>query len=513
MVRFGVVLVSFLVLFSWAQIGTINGGAKDISPPRIEKSAPVDGEVNVDTDQIQIEFDEFVVLQKPKENLILLPSDVSYETKLVNKKLTLDLQEKLSPNTTYSLYLNEAIKDLTEGNDTLIQLVFSTGPFLDSNVVNFQVMDAFSNEIEPEITVGLFDSLEQLQPIYFSKTDAQGMARIRAIAEGNYFYAAFDDENKNRARDRDEFQFAEKYSIQVDSNYTDTLKLFISQPLIPQNSLNASFISPYILAIRTPAQSTLDRLKIKGLNVEQIPSQKINEDSLHFYLPSYYDFLQVSWDTLSKKVRNTEDLTKLSLLNKVKNFTLTPKDCCLEMSFDMPLDSIDMTKGSFSLFSPQDSVYTQVQSGVSISNNTFRFNTEGYECNNVRFEIDSGAIWGVNGTVNPAIKTVIQRKEIDALGVLNIDVNTVMKYWFIELHKDGKEVARRHALSGRQRVVFDDLIPGNYTVHIVEDANKNKIWDPFEPTSFRPPEKRFSYGRKTSVKANFEHEIEFIIPE
>ena len=218
-------------------------------------------------------------------------------------------------------------------------------------------------------------------------------------------------------------------------------------------------------------------------------------------------------DTLSKKVRNTEDLTKLSLLKEVKNFTLTPKDCCLEMSFDMPLDSIDTSKTSFSVFSPQDSVYTQVQAGISISNNTFRFNTAGYACNNVRFEIDSGAIRGANGTVNSAIKTVIQRKAIDEVGVLNIDVNTVMKYWFIELHKDGKEVARRYALSGRQWVVFDDLIPGNYTVYIVEDVNKNQIWDPFEPTSFRPPEKRFSYGRKTSVKANFEHEIEFIIPE
>ena len=513
MVRFGVVLVGFLVLFSCAQIGTINGGAKDVSPPRIEKSTPIDGAVNVDIDQIQIEFDEFVVLQKPQENLVLLPSDVSYETKLVNKRLTLDLQDKLSPNTTYSLYLNEAIKDLTEGNDTLIQLVFSTGPFLDSNVVNFQVMDAFTNKIASGITVGLFDSLEQLQPIYFSKTDDKGMARIRAIAEGTYFYAAFDDENKNRVRDRNELQFAEKYSIQVDSSYKDTLQLFISQPRVPQNSLNASFISPYILAIRIPAQSSLDRLEIKDLNMEQIPSEEINKDSIHFYFPSYHDFLQVSLDTLSKKVRNTEDLTKLSLLNDVKNFTLTPKDCCLEMSFDMPLDSIDTSKTSFSVFSPQDSVYTQVQAGISISNNTFRFNTEGYACNNVRFEIDSGAIRGANGTVNSAIKTVIQRKAIDELGVLNIDVNTVMKYWFIELHKDGKEVARRHALSGRQRVVFDDLIPGNYTFYIVEDVNKNQIWDPFEPTSFRPPEKRFSYGRKTSVKANFEHEIEFIIPE
>ena len=196
MVRIGGVLVGFLLLSSCAQIGTITGGVKDIVPPRIEKSTPLDGSVNVNTSQIEIEFDEFVVLQKPKENMVLLPSNVSYETKLINKTLTIDLQQKLSPNTTYSLYLNGAVKDITEGNDSLIQLVFSTGPFLDSNIVDFQLKDAFTNEIQSGITVGLFDSLEQLQPIYFSNTDEQGRARIRAIADGTYFYAAFADENK-----------------------------------------------------------------------------------------------------------------------------------------------------------------------------------------------------------------------------------------------------------------------------------------------------------------------------
>ena len=513
MVRFGGILVGFIMLSSCAQIGTITGGAKDIMPPRIEKSTPVDGSVNVITKQIQIEFDEFVVLQKPKENLVLLPSNVSYETKLINKVLTLDLQEDLSPNTTYSLYLNGAVKDLTEGNDTLIQLVFSTGPFLDSNVVNFQIKDAFTNDIQSGITVGLFDSLEQPQPIYFSKTDGQGIARIRAIADGSYFYAAFADENKNRTRDGDEFQFAEKYSIQVDSSFKDTLKLFTSMPLVHRSSLSASFLSPYILAIRIPAESLFEGLEIDGLNMGQTPIQEINSDSIHFYLPVYHEFLQVSYDTISKKVRNNKDLATLSLLKELKKFILTPEDCCLEMSFDMPLNPIDLTKGSFRLFSPQDTTYQEVQTGISIHNNVLSFNTEGYVCNNVRFEIDSGAIVGVNGSVNSAIQTVIERKESESLGVLNIDVISDIKHWFILLEKDEKEIAIMNSMSGNQTVKFENLIPGNYTVYIVEDTNENGIWDPFQPASFSPPERRFSFGRKTSVKANFEHEIEFIVPQ
>ena len=68
-------------------------------------------------------------------------------------------------------------------------------------------------------------------------------------------------------------------------------------------------------------------------------------------------------------------------------------------------------------------------------------------------------------------------------------------------------------MSGSQTVKFENLIPGNYTVYIVEETNENGIWDPFQPASFSPPERRFSFGRKTSVKANFEHEIEFIVPQ
>jgi uncharacterized protein (DUF2141 family) len=120
---------------------------------------------------------------------------------------------------------------------------------------------------------------------------------------------------------------------------------------------------------------------------------------------------------------------------------------------------------------------------------------------------------GVNGSVNSGIQAVIQRKEPEDLGILNVDIGTVIEHWFIVLEKDGKEIARRNALSSSQSVKFQNLIPGNYTVHVVEDVNKNEIWDPFEPVLFSPPERRFSFGRKTSVKANFEHEIEFIIPE
>ena len=99
--------------------------------------------------------------------------------------------------------------------------------------------------------------------------------------------------------------------------------------MVPKSSLSASFLSPYFLAIRIPAESSFEGLEIEGLNMVRTPIKEFNGDSIHFYLPDYHEFLQVSFDTLSKKVRNKNDLTALSLLKEVKKFTLLPNDCCL----------------------------------------------------------------------------------------------------------------------------------------------------------------------------------------
>ena len=47
--------------------------------------------------------------------------------------------------------------------------------------------------------------------------------------------------------------------------------------------------------------------------------------------------------------------------------------------------------------------------------------------------------------------------------------------------------------------------------NIVGDKNKNDKWDPFDPILFIGPEKRFEYGKPIKIKANWEHEIDFVI--
>ena len=154
MLDFRFVIPIVFLLASCAQVGTISGGPKDQQPPRIVSCNPQDGQKNVNTDFIFIEFDEFINLQKPSENIILLPSNIEYDYMLKGKELQINFKDKLKENTTYSLYLNEAIKDITEGNDSLIQIAFSTGNEIDENEAYFHVFDR-NEEIGGLLTFGI----------------------------------------------------------------------------------------------------------------------------------------------------------------------------------------------------------------------------------------------------------------------------------------------------------------------------------------------------------------------
>ena len=87
MVRYSYFIILFALLCSCAQIGSITGGPKDNKAPAIVTSTPVDGQTNVNLNQIIIEFDEFIKLDNPKENIVLLPSNVAFDFVLKGKTL------------------------------------------------------------------------------------------------------------------------------------------------------------------------------------------------------------------------------------------------------------------------------------------------------------------------------------------------------------------------------------------------------------------------------------------
>jgi uncharacterized protein (DUF2141 family) len=490
-------------------VGTISGGPKDQKAPRIVSCNPEDGQRNVNADVIFIEFDEFINLQKPNENIILLPSNVEYDYLLKGKELQINFKEKLKENTTYSLYLNEAIKDITEGNDSLIQIAFSTGIEIDENEAYFHVFDGFSGDVQKEVLVALYDSLNQIQPTYFSNTDPAGYSKLRALKEGSFFYAAFIDENKNRIRDGEEFQFASDIPIIIDSAYTDTLELYITKPEMRVQGIEASFINPYLLEVMKPNDRSFDQLIMDSI-IDSSNYRTIEENIRRYSFKYYYQSIDLQIDTLNKKVRNDDDIQELTLIKPLKKLELLPGKCCFQIDFEAPIDSLSGKTRAFRLMNLEDSLVITLNT-PDFQSNKIDFNLDSFVFSKALLTIDSASVYAYNSVCNDRIEVVIQRKKDEDLGVLNLKVSTDMDSWFVELMQKGESVSVIYGLDSSETLLFDQLSPGSYTLNIVGDENKNDKWDPFDPILFIGPEKRFEYGKPIKIKANWEHEIDFVI--
>ena len=505
------IITVVLLTSSCAQVGSISGGAKDVIAPRIEACNPCDGYLNAKVEQMTIEFDEFVKLQNPTENIILLPANVEYEYSLKGKTLQIDFQEKLKENTTYSLYLNGAIKDITEGNDSLIQIAFSTGPEIDKNNAYFIVSDGYTGKLNENVLIGLYDSLTQIEPTYFSKSDKEGYSRLRALKEGSFFYAAFIDENKNRIRERDEIQFASKTPIYLDSTFSDTLNLSITIPKVELLNIDSKFVTPYILELSIPNWVSFDSLKFKDLDLDVLDSYNFEENTRRYIVPEYLESIEINIDTLNKKVRNDEDLSLLGLLNPIKKLELFPDDCCIELDFEAPIYSLN---GKFSMLNLNDSSMIEFDSSqISFDLNQLKIDLTNQSFSKAMFRIDSAAVSTINGIVNDKMNFVIDRKVEEDLGIITVSVDSDLESWFIELFQNNTLVSAQTDFHKSGIVSFVNLKPGNYDINIVEDNNNNSRWDPFNPKDYTGPEKRFIYNRKIKVKANWEHEVDFKITE
>jgi hypothetical protein len=204
-----------LVLSFCAKQVSPTGGPKDETPPGIVKSVPVSGITNFKGKQIEIEFNEYVQLDKLNEKFMISPPvNEKPEIYLRGKSLFIKFMEDLKDSTTYTLYFADAIKDLNEGNPLdNFQFVFATGNVIDSLSVTGNVL--LSDNLEPgkNVLVVLHSLMadsapRKMLPDYITMADVNGGFRINNIKEGKYKMFALIDNNSNKKYDLSDEAFA-----------------------------------------------------------------------------------------------------------------------------------------------------------------------------------------------------------------------------------------------------------------------------------------------------------------
>jgi hypothetical protein len=114
---------------------TPTGGAKDVSAPKIILTNPSHKNTNTKPRTVLFKFDENIQTNNIKEQIIVSPAPLIKPTVSAGKNYVIVefADNALAENTTYSLQLNEAVKDLNEGNLGLYPpLLFSTGGVIDT---------------------------------------------------------------------------------------------------------------------------------------------------------------------------------------------------------------------------------------------------------------------------------------------------------------------------------------------------------------------------------------------
>lgn len=333
-----------------ANIGRPDGGPFDEMPPVMVKSSPEQNGLNANKKKISLEFDEYIKLENASEKVVISPPQTKQPTlSTVGKKIVIDLNDTLIPNTTYTIDFGDAIVDNNEGNALeQFAFTFSTGNAIDTMEVSGVVLNASDLEPKKGMLVGLYSNLDdtaftKTKMERIGRTDSKGEFKIKGIRPGKYkIYALLDnDQNYMFSQKSEEIAFLDSIIIpssfpdtKFDTTWVDTVTIdtIIERAYthyIPDNIILKSFQEEYktqnllkndrsskekfTLYFNTKADSLPE---LKGLNFDErdafIIERSQYNDTISYWLK---DSAIYNIDTLRLSVTY---ITKDSLFNDIK---------------------------------------------------------------------------------------------------------------------------------------------------------------------------------------------------
>jgi len=180
------------------------GGEKDVTPPQFRRSIPQPNAVNFRQNRIEIEFDEYIILDNPSKNLVVSPTQDQFPiAKGIGRKVMVELKDSLLDNTTYTFDFGNSIVDNNERNPVAdFVFSFATGPTIDTLMISGTVLNAENLAPVSGIYVGVYTDLEDSAFISrkmerITRTNSKGGFTLRNLAEKPYRVYALEDMNNN----------------------------------------------------------------------------------------------------------------------------------------------------------------------------------------------------------------------------------------------------------------------------------------------------------------------------
>lgn len=526
--------ILILILTGCASVTMPTGGKKDEIPPTLISSSPANNELNVTSKTIELTFSEDIKLKDPKEEILIVPTigkNTLYKVK--KRKLIIEPELALEPNTTYSINFRDGVQDITEGNPTEnLRLAFSTGPTIDSLSISGSVHDIFSEKIPQKITIALYHSdtfdIFKHTPTYFTKSNKEGIFSIQNLKRDSYYVYAFEDKNKNLKVDSK----TEKYGFLAKPINLNANKDSITLPLTTVDSrpLALTSVRHTDKNSRVRFNKQLDSLTIKGVPyARSIYTYGSDKSELIFYNTfSKGDSIKarlIAKDSIGQKldtiifIRYGEIKTAQETFKTKEvdiNYNTNSKTLSYIWSFNKPIASITYD----SMYIRYDSITSQKidQKKIKIDTllNLITLETK-IETPTIKDEkkkhkspqliIGKGGLISIEQDSSKRISKNIQLVTEEDLGSVAIKVETKHQKYLVQIiTTDGKVV---QAVNNVKEYTFKNLPPTDYKIRVIIDENENGKWDAGNFSKKREPEKVILYKSEdgkysTPLRANWE---------
>lgn len=566
-----IALLFALVMAACATVVPPAGGEKDTTPPVPEEYKPANYSRNFNKSKVSIKFDEFVVLKKLSQQLVISPEmPETPEVTIQGKKVIIKLPDSLSENTTYTIFFGNAIVNYKENiavNN--FEYVLSTGDEVDSLMIEGTLVNALDHKPPEGAFVMLYQHYDDSipyneRPYYLTKIEPNGHFHLNNIHEGAYKIFALLDLNSNYLFDlpTEEIAFLDSlvapyvdpYWVEMaprdsaDSTIVQSpkpLNLFLfSEPITDQIILSSKLYSAN--RIQIAFSKPLQDLELKALNLKKDTTWHFdwispNKDTLTAYLMGVrQDTLQVEvsdegqvLDTLRFILRKAKRAVTTSRRDKKKLEKQKPKPkktpklklttnarggfpffSDIHIKFKTPLTHWDLTqvKILFQRDTIVDTLDCQPYFMDSVYNMHLVIPFKFKEYQKYGLFVPDSVFYDLYGTSHDTINQMFVTTELRDYGSLGLTIDYFDDIpLIVQLLNPKNKVLQSHVLQESGKIVYPYLKPGEYRIKAIRDENKNGKWDTGEYMIKLQPEMTYFVDKMITIRANWDVEHTWII--
>lgn len=532
-----------IVLFGarCAQITPLTGGKKDVTPPKQLSSVPENASLNFKSKTIEVQFDEYITIKDIANQFIITPqTKETPEIQAQGKKLKITFNETLLPNTTYKLAFGNAISDLNESNTlSNFEFIFSTGSTIDSLKIQGKIINAINMSPSANILVGLYDAksndsiIYREKPLYISKTNQNGEFKFNYLPNASFKIVGISDQNKNLLYDGSEEQIAFTKGLVKTSDTTLRAPFLLFKETPSKSFIKKSFSLEYgkVYIIFNKPQLDIKKVAADGLLDYTLNTLK---DSLTLFFDNKFDTLKTyiqyeakKADTLYINILSSTAYDRQNNNNAIKynlkpNFsTFLPFYVMPSFELNFPVRENGIIAEKISLIEKIDSLTKNLSFKIlneSKRNALFTVQADFKPETNYTLTIQKGAISGNSKRMNDSVSYQFKTTALDDYALLKMKLLFPKKEnYLVRLLNDKEQLINEKLVelsltSTSEKIIeYNNLLPGNYFIRVVEDVNKNGLFDMGDYFLGTQPETIFVNTTAIKLLAGWEIENDWIV--